>query len=258
MKRLLAAGLLLTIAISTVGCGKKASKVITNKDDLKSAKVGVQTGTTGDLTATDDYGDQCVERFKSGMEAVQSLKQGKIDAVIIDNEPAKIFVEQNSDLKILDDEYLVEDYAICLAKGNTELAEEINSAIAILKADGTFKAIEDYYITKAEGAAPYVKKDVERNNGKLIMATNAEFEPYEYREKDEIVGLDVDMAYAICDILGKELVIEDMSFDSIIAAVTTGKADVGVAGMTVTEDRLNSVDFTDSYYTGRQVIIVKK
>ena len=66
------------------------------------------------------------------------------------------------------------------------------------------------------------------------------------------------MAYAICDILGKELVIEDMSFDSIIAAVTTGKADVGVAGMTVTEDRLNSVDFTDSYYTGRQVIIVKK
>ena len=78
-----------------------------------------------------------------------------------------------------------------------------------------------------------------------------------FREGDKITGLDVDMMLAVCDILGMELKIEDMQFDSIIASVISGKADVGVAGLTVTEDRLKSVDFSDTYYTGKQVIIQK-
>ena len=90
------------------------------------------------------------------------------------------------------------------------------------------------------------------------MATNAEFPPYEFHEGDEIVGIDADFAQAIADKLGMKLVIEDMAFDSIIAAVQQGKADMGVAGMTVTEDRLKTINFTDSYYTGRQVIIIKE
>ena len=90
------------------------------------------------------------------------------------------------------------------------------------------------------------------------MATNAAFEPYEYYEGEKVVGIDVDMAQAVCDLLGYELVVEDMEFDSIINAVQSGKADIGVAGMTVTEDRLKSIDFTDSYTTSTQVIIVRK
>lgn len=93
---------------------------------------------------------------------------------------------------------------------------------------------------------------------KLIMATNAEFPPYEYREGDQIVGIDADIAAAIAEELGMELVIEDMAFDSIIAAVTTGKADIGVAGMTVSEDRLESVNFSTPYTQAAQVIIVKE
>lgn len=92
----------------------------------------------------------------------------------------------------------------------------------------------------------------------LVMATNAEFPPYEFYEGDQIVGIDVEIAQAICDELGKELVIEDMAFDSIITAVTTGKADFGAAGMTVTEDRLKNVNFTDTYTTASQVVIVKE
>lgn len=92
----------------------------------------------------------------------------------------------------------------------------------------------------------------------LVMATNAEFPPYEFREGDKITGIDVDMMQAICAKLGYTLKIEDMGFDSIIPAVTTGKADVGVAGMTVTEDRKKNVDFTETYKTAYQVIIVKK
>ena len=90
------------------------------------------------------------------------------------------------------------------------------------------------------------------------MATNAAFEPYEFYENNTIVGLDVDMAQAIADKLGMELKVEDMEFDSIITAVQSGKADIGVAGMTVTEDRLKNVDFTDPYTTATQVMIVRK
>ena len=90
----------------------------------------------------------------------------------------------------------------------------------------------------------------------LVMATNAEFPPYEYREGDQIVGIDAEIAQAIAEDMGLELVIEDMQFDSIIAAVQSGKADIGIAGMTVDEDRLQSVDFSLPYTTAAQVVIV--
>lgn len=93
--------------------------------------------------------------------------------------------------------------------------------------------------------------------GVLVMATNAEFPPYEYHEGDEIVGIDAEIAAAIAEEMGMELKIEDMAFDSIIPAVKSGKADFGAAGMTVTEDRKVNVDFTESYATATQVIIVK-
>ena len=92
----------------------------------------------------------------------------------------------------------------------------------------------------------------------LVMATNAEFPPYEFHEGDDVVGIDADIARAIGEEMGMEVNIEDMAFDSIIPAVTSGKADFGAAGMTVTEDRKKNVDFTDTYATATQVIIVKE
>lgn len=93
--------------------------------------------------------------------------------------------------------------------------------------------------------------------GKLIMSTNAEFAPYEYHEGDKIVGIDVDIATEIAKKLDLELVINDIAFDSIIPEVTAGKTDMGMAGMTVTEDRKKNVDFSDTYASSKQVIIVK-
>ena len=93
--------------------------------------------------------------------------------------------------------------------------------------------------------------------GTLVMGTNAEFPPYEFYEDSKIVGIDAEIAQAIADKLGMELQIEDMSFDAIIPSLTSGKIDFGAAGMTVTEDRKASVDFTDSYASSTQVIIVK-
>ena len=96
-----------------------------------------------------------------------------------------------------------------------------------------------------------------KEDNTLVMATNAEFAPYEYRENGKIVGFDVDMAQAIADILGMELQIDDMLFDSIVNAVASGKADIGVAGMTVLPERLENVNFSDPYTTAHQALIVR-
>ncbi len=157
-------------------------------------------------------------------------------------------------LKILDTEYTVEDYAICVAKENTELLEKINTALAELEADGTKQAIVDKYIQGKEHSLEF-QKDAEGKK-ELHMATNAQFPPYEYYDGDKIVGIDAEMAAAIADKLGMKLVIDDMEFDSIIVSVQQGKSDMGMAGMTVTEERLQNINFSDSYATGIQSIIV--
>lgn len=238
------------------GCGGE-TKEIKGEADLAGARIGVQLGTTGDLLAS-EVSDK-VEKYQKGADAVLALKQGKIDCVVIDEQPAQKFVEMNDDLKILDDEMGKEEYAICLAKGNTELKDKVNDALRILKADGTIDSIKANYIGDDAGKTPYKSPEgADRSNGTLKVATNAEFEPYEFIQDGKIVGIDVDIMQAVCDILGMELEVSNIAFDSIIPEVTSGKADVGAAGMTVTEDRLQNVDFTDTYTTTTQVIIVKK
>lgn len=237
-----------------------SAKEVTCADDLAGAKIGVQLGTTGDLLASDYEADGAtVERYNKGTEAVMALNAGQLDCVVIDSEPAKKFVEANEGLKILEDSFDSEEYAICVKKGNTDLLDKMNEAIAELKEEGTLDDIIANYIGDNIGETPYESpEDVDRSNGTLIMATNAEFEPYEYREGEEIVGIDADLAQAICDKLGYELEIDDMEFDSIIVAVNSGKADFGAAGMTVTDERKENVDFTDTYANASQVIIVKE
>ncbi|XCP86402.1 basic amino acid ABC transporter substrate-binding protein [Roseburia hominis] len=124
----------------------KEDSDIAGPDGLEGKKIGVQEGTTGDIYTTDDFGDEAIERYNKGMEAVQALAQGKIDAVVIDDQPAQTFVEQVEGLKVLEAEYAEEDYAIALKKGNTELLEKVNAAIKELKEDGTFDEIVAKYI----------------------------------------------------------------------------------------------------------------
>lgn len=248
-----------TAASASTGASASTAgkQYIFSVDDLTGKTIGVQLGTTGDIYAQDIEG-ATVEQYNKFNDAVLALKQGKVDAVIIDNEPGNVFVEQNPDIVMLDEDFAVEDYAIALAKGS-ELTAKFNEAIAAIKENGTLQAILDKYINDVEGATGYVTPEgTEYPNGTLTMATNAYFPPYEYYEGDAIVGIDAEFAKAICDYLGYELKIEDMEFDSIIPAISSGKADFGAAGMTVTEDRLQNVDFTDSYCTGIQSVLVLK
>lgn len=262
---MITAGLLGVVMLT--GCSGKGGKTISSADDLPGATIGVQLGTTGDQYATEleeapEEGKEAakIERFDAGADAVNALKQGKVDCVIIDNEPAKVYVSKNDDLTILPDPFADEDYAIAIKKGNTELVDKINGALDELEAEGTLKKIIDNYIgDDTKGSFKYeTPEGTDHSNGTLVMATNAAFPPYEMIEGGEVVGIDPDIMRAVCDKLGYELKIDDMKFEAIIAAVQSGKADVGVAGMTVDEDRLQNVDFSRSYAKGKQVIIVKK
>lgn len=108
----------------------KQGSDIKSVDDLsEKTKIGVQLGTTGDIYAKDDFGDEAVQEFDKGADAVQALLAGKIDCVIIDNEPAKSFVASNEGLEILNTSYAEEEYAICFKKDNTELQTKVNGAL---------------------------------------------------------------------------------------------------------------------------------
>ncbi len=124
----------------------KEGSEIKTPDDLTGKKIGVQTGTTGDIYA-DDIENAEVNRYNKGMEAVMALSQEKIDAVIIDREPAKVFVKENAGLVILDEAFTEEEYAIAVKKDNKELLDKINGAIKELKESGELKKIVDKYIT---------------------------------------------------------------------------------------------------------------
>ena len=128
---------------------------ITGPDDLDAKKIGVQLGTTADLYLTWDKEDGIyseatdIQQFNTFVEAIEALLQGKLDAVVVDQEPGKVFVEQNAGLMILETEYIEEEYAICIKKGNTELLEAMNGALNKLKENGELQKIIDKWIPTA-------------------------------------------------------------------------------------------------------------
>ena len=245
MKKLLALLLTLVLALSFAACGEQANTL----------KIGVQTTTTGDIYASGDFGEDAVTRYDNGAVAVEALKAGKVDVVIIDNEPAKSYVAANTGLKILETAYAEEDYAICFQKGS-DLKAKVDAALVDLIADGSVKAIVDKYISGTDVAlkgVPVTFADTSKPD--LVMATNAEFPPYEYIDGDKYFGIDVEVAAIIAEKLGYDLKIENVAFDSIIPGVQSGKYSMGMAGMTVTDERLEKVDFSSSYAKGVQVVI---
>ena len=120
---------------------------IAGPDDLEGKLIGVQEGTTGHMYCSDDYGEDSVKAYTTGANAVEALKTGKVDCVVIDNEPAKEFVAANDGLKIVDTEYVEEDYAGIVAKENEDLLKKVNTALQELKDDGTIQSIINKYIT---------------------------------------------------------------------------------------------------------------
>lgn len=257
MKKVLAA-VLIGVMVCMAGCGKVAENPVHGLEDLEGKKIGVQLKTTGDSYAT-DIKDADVQRFNKERDAVLALREGKVDAVMLDDAPANVFVEEFGDIKILEEAYAEEEYGIAVSKENPELLQKINGALDKLQSEGVIDRIVKAWIEGGETKSAYDGQSKEAyGGGTLLMVTNAEFPPYEDRLEDgTIVGIDVDIMEAICDELDMKLQVEHTSFDSLIASVQRRTADVAMAAMTITEERLEQVDFSNVYMSAKQVIIVR-
>ena len=227
-------------------------------NDLGNKKVGVIEGTTAEIYAAEFGGDSVkiqIEKFPTLAETVDALLQGKIDAVLSDDAPAKVFVRKNPSLRILNEVFKEESYAGIVAKENMGLLDSVNIALIQMRAMGVYDSIFDSYIG---GQTKYHVSQDSAVGPVLRVATNAEFPPFEFRcKKRGIVGIDIEIARYVANYLGRNLEIVDMDFDDIIDSVRAGSADLGLAALSVTEERGQIVNFTDHYATSKIVIMVR-
>ena len=162
-------------------------------------------------------------------------------------------------VKIIDIRLTNEEYAFLVQKGNVSLVESMNNFMAEIKADGTFDTlVSKYFENKGEQVGyPVTTGDVENTDNRFIVVTNCPFSPFEFRGEDgKIYGLDVEIAALYAEKMGLELVIKDIDFDAIFTQVETGYADIGMAGITASEDRAKIFDFTTPYFQASQKLIV--
>lgn len=224
--------------------------------------IGVQAGTTGQyfVDGDADWGFDGIEGYASkgyqnGGLAVADMKNGAVDYVIIDKAPA-IQLEKSIDgIKVIDVELTEETYAFGVDKAQNDLLSAINNILATKQTE--IKAIIDKY-AKGEGivAIESAVKDLDRASEQLVVATNAAFAPFEYKDGNKFAGIDIEIMKLVADTLDLELVIEDMEFDSVVTSVGKNGIDVAAAGLSVNETRKQSVNFSETYYNAAQVLIV--
>ena len=187
------------------------------------------------------------------------MKNGAIDYVIIDEQPAKSLANSVAGIKVIDIPLTTEEYAFGVDKAQPALLAQVNVIIAAMKLDGTLNKIINAYATET-GIEPIASAEYDpaKQDQQLVVATNAAFAPFEYKQGDKFVGIDMAIAKHIADTLGLELVIMDMEFDSVVTSDGKNGVDIAMAGLTVNEKRKESVNFSDSYYNAAQVVVVNK
>lgn len=161
----------------------------------------------------------------------------------------------SASVKVIDIALTDELYAFGVAKDDADLLASVNSLIKDIKADGTFENILNKYFGDGQPTA-VVSAAEDTSKNQLVVATNAAFAPFEYLEGDSYYGIDMEIMKLLADKLGKELVIKNVDFDAVCTTVDNGYADIAAAGLTINETRTKFVNFSDSYYTASQMLIV--
>ena len=235
--------LTITACLGLTACGKKV-------------KIGSQSGTTGLMYAECLKGCE-VSPYDTFALAAQDLKNGKVDYVIVDGATGESLVKDIEGLKLIKEVPLSSEYyGIAVDKAQEELLEDINGVLED-KAVEIAAIIEKYLNGETDKYVAYDSPEIDLNNqaGQLVMATNAEFPPFEELSGDKFVGIDVEIAKLIADELGLELVISDMSFDAVVTSVGVNGVDSGMSGLTITAERKKTVNFSNTYYIESQYVL---
>lgn len=158
--------------------------------------------------------------------------------------------------KVIDIDLTDEEYAFGVDKDQPELLEQVNSFIAEIMSNGKFDEICNKYFSDGT-PTPIKSAELDESKDQLVVATNAAFEPFEYKDGESYLGVDMEIAALLAEKLNKELVIQNMDFDAVCLSVGQHKCDLAMAGLTVREDRKEHVNFSDSYYKASQRLVVK-
>ena len=235
-----------------------AFAAVNNTADLKNVKVGVEAGSSSELSVRDFLKDnrENIFTFESVWDVVDALRNKKIDAAVLDETPARYFAVNYDDIKILPEALRTYLMGMAFKKGNT-LRDEVNKALTELKDDGTLaRTIAKYVGSEYTPDPSEIDLNKEAKNGKLWVGCSAVFPPYEIRTERGFAGIDVELCAAIAKKLDKELVMVDYRFDLLPEALETGRIDMICSAYTISEARQEFMDFTEPYDADQEVIIV--
>ncbi|MRR53330.1 MAG: transporter substrate-binding domain-containing protein [Deltaproteobacteria bacterium] len=248
----------LTMITFFTGCSKN-EKVITSFADAQNAKIGVMTGTTGEKIAKERFPKAEVKSFDDIMDAVAAMKSGQLDAIVTSYPLALQVSKKNSELRRLPEPLENEDSAIAIKKGNDQLLAAVDRIIAELKSNGTLESMKKRWFK--EDLTPYQEPDIPLpTEGKVLkVGVSATREPFSFVDKDgRVTGHDGELARIVAAKLQRPVEFLNMKFMALIPALQSGKVDLIITGMTATDERRKTVDFTQPYFANAQVMIVKK
>ncbi len=263
MKKLLSLVLAVLMLCGTVAAFASCTQ------DAESAKIGVQSGTTGEAylkgnadMGYDGYSNVDTQSYNTGALAVQDLLAGKIDYVVIDNEVANALVNSNSGIKLIDYALTEENYGIGVDKKQSDLRNSINQILASKK-DDIAALYEKYAEVTDDNSANWTGTtitsatlDPAKADAQLVVATNAAFAPYEFKVGNTFAGIDMEIAKMIADELGMELVISDMDFEAVVSSIGKNGVDVALSGLTINPAREKVIDFSDPYEEGVYQVLI--
>lgn len=234
----------------------KTSSGITHYRELSGKKVGVFTGTILDQVLAHCVPDAVPEYYNTYADQAQAVRQGKLSAFILDDPIARHILGEVGQLKILSEPLTKESYAMMFTKSNQALCDKINGRIRQYYKDGVLQELDSIWFGRDESRK---KVDIPTSgpNGVLKIATNSAVTPFNYVLNGKIVGYEIDLISRIAKDLGYGIQINDMDFAAVIQSVAAGKSDVGLACLSVTEERKKSVLFSDQIYAGGIVAVVK-
>ena len=248
MKKLIALALALVMALTLVACGAK---------EETGAKIAVQKGTTSFMYA-DALANTKTTTYDTFALAAKDMINGNADYLFVDKTTAKALQKEISGLKIIEIALSSENYGIGIDPKQADLKTKIDNILSSKAAE--IDAIKEKYMNGEE--AKYVgvtsaAKDVSRADAQLVVATNAEFTPWEYKEGNQYFGIDMEIAQLIATELNLELVIDDMDFDMVVGAVGKQGVDIAMSGITITAERMDVINFSTPYYTESIVVVCK-
>ncbi|MBS1187621.1 MAG: amino acid transporter rane protein, family / amino acid transporter substrate-binding [Burkholderiaceae bacterium] len=234
---------------------------IANLAQINGRRIGVLSGSAGDLAARKHFPQASFQVMNSGTDAALALKTHKVDAFVYDKSVLLNLVEKNPELVILEQPVAKLEVAAAISKENTALLGEVNRALEALKKDGSLQRLRQKWVDSKDTASrqlPPAKREPAGKRGVLRLGTYAIFEPFSYQANGRIIGLDIELANLIGEKIGRRVEVIDMHFEALIPALQAGKIDLALANFNVTDERKKLVNFSLPYIENDISALVRK